>query len=147
VAPYREDLEAALAHAESLERDLAQAREDNAADRERITALEQQVALARSASRPKGEARAPEHVSAPPQASSPVPYGRWGWFLEPGNKVTLGVTVFIVTGWISVGSALSIARRGDMPVPLGILLIAIPLLAPYFVPWLIAALARRVTRT
>lgn len=44
--PYREDLEAALAHAESAEQELIAARDENAADHKRIAELEEQLAAA-----------------------------------------------------------------------------------------------------
>ncbi|MCA9679156.1 MAG: hypothetical protein KC464_29270, partial [Myxococcales bacterium] len=44
---YRDDLEAAIARADAAEQDLARSRDQHSDDRERIAALEQQLADAR----------------------------------------------------------------------------------------------------
>jgi len=53
--PYREDLEAALAHADAAERQLEEARKENEADHARIAELEGQLAAAQARS-PRDEA-------------------------------------------------------------------------------------------
>ena len=54
---YRDDLEAALAHAEAAERDLDEAKRVHAHDTERIAALEKQLAAAKTGVK-KAEERA-----------------------------------------------------------------------------------------
>jgi len=45
--PYREDLDAALAHADAAQRQLEEARKENEADHARIAELEEQLAAAK----------------------------------------------------------------------------------------------------
>jgi len=78
--PYREDLEAALAHAESAEQELIAARDENAADHKRIAELEDQLAAAKRGVQqttrrdpPAGVAvRTPENESSNKKDAEPV---------------------------------------------------------------------------
>jgi hypothetical protein len=100
---YRDDLEAALAHADASERELDKARAELAADHERIAELEQQLADAkrklgeaeRAAPKPK-----PKQKPAPAKPSGAKPSSRWIFVAGcvVAGLVLIGGVVAIVTG-------------------------------------------------
>jgi hypothetical protein len=92
---YRDDLEAAIAHADAAERELAKARDELAADHERIAELERELAAAK---RGVNKAKRVEPKPAPPprqpRAKTPKP--------KPVVAIALGVVagVAVIVGMI-----------------------------------------------
>jgi hypothetical protein len=105
--PYRDDLEAALAHAEAAERDLAAAREENQHDHERIAALEKQLAAAQHK---LGEAKKKEPPPKPkPKPEKPKPDASSTKWDGTSSVVVIGLIV-LIGGIIALGM---FSSRGD----------------------------------
>jgi hypothetical protein len=92
--PYREDLEAALAHSAAAEEQLANARDENAHDHERIVELERQLAEAR-AGVVAAESANPAPPSTPP-APTPAASTRPTWF-TPWLLLPLAIVLVVVS--------------------------------------------------
>jgi hypothetical protein len=95
--PYREDLDAALAHAEAAERKLEEARKEKQADEERIAELEGELAAAKRGVH-ETKLREPKPAS-PKQAASPAKS-----FIETsGFSVLLPVVILLLLGLGGLG--------------------------------------------